>query len=296
MKVNMNAITKRSNVKMFDGEKLLVIVGCIGFLLAAICALYILNNGAIILPEGNVGSAFSFNAAIAVFVLSIAALLPLSGFSRRKRANLRWGFILTVLIGYGIETVQHFRGINPRFTQEGSIADMVLGGFFGLTSLILIVVTVLLAVSFFNGKKPIQRSPLYLGIRYAFISTMIAFAAGIFMVALQSRYTGLAGNFIMVHGLGFHALQAMPLLGWLTERTQKNEKRARYLIHIGGNAWMLSIMTLGIHTILGRSIFEWTPLPILAGSALVVWVICIGCLYKSLFHSPRNLLWTRDRS
>lgn len=262
-----------NNVKLFEGEKLLVIVSLIGFLLAAVCALYMTVNGAIILPEGNVKSAFSFNAAIALFVLCMAAFMPISGLNPRKRVRIRWGFILTALIGYGIETIQHFRGINPRFTKAGTISDTIVGGFFGLISLVLIIVTVLLAVSFFSRRGPIKRPLLNLGIRYAFVSTMIAFVAGIFMSVLQSRYTGAAGNFIVLHGLGFHALQTLPLLGWLLEQAKSEENRARRLIHIGSIAWIISNVFIGIQTILGGTVFELTILPIVAAAALLIWVI-----------------------
>lgn len=278
-----------SKITLFEGEKLLVGVSGIGFLLAAVCALYMGINGAIILPEGNVANAFSFNAAIAVFILSVAAFMPLAGLSPRKRARLRWGFILTILIGYGIETVQHFRGINPRFTQSGTIADIIIGGVFGLTSLVLIVVTVRLAAAFFSKGKPVARPLIHLGIRYAFVSTMIAFAAGIVMIVLQSRYMGPAGNVIIIHGLGFHALQTLPLLGWLLERAQTGEHRARRIIHTGSIAWLVCNLLIAMQTVLGGAVFELTPLPVLAGAALLGWVItAVVCSSERLKPDPVN--------
>ena len=89
---NRNA-AKEMDVRLFAGERLLVMVGLLGFALAAIIALYIGFNGAAVLPEGNLESAFSFDAAIGLFILSIAAIMPLSGFSSRKRAIIRWVFI-----------------------------------------------------------------------------------------------------------------------------------------------------------------------------------------------------------
>jgi len=247
----------------------------IGFILAAVCALYVALYGGVILPEGNVESAFSFNAAIAIFTLSIAALIQVSGLSTRSRKRIRWGFVFTILIGHGIETIQHFRGINPRFTQVGTLTDVLVGTFFGLISLVLITLTVLVAISFFRRRQADPHPILTLGIRYAFLSTMISFAAGICMSVIQSRYTGSAGNFIVIHGLGFHALQTLPVLGWLIEQSNFNEKRARVLIHLGSVFWLISILLIGIQTFIGRSTFEMSLLPILAGVALLGWFVVL---------------------
>src|SRR5690606_6667525 len=127
--------------------------GLLGFVLAGICAVYIGVNGSVVLPEGNVRSAFSFNAAIAVFILSVAALMPFAGLGDRQRIRLRRGFIFITMIGYGIENIQHFRGINPRYTEAGNIVDVIAGGFFGLISLMLIVVTLQLAASFYRKNQ-----------------------------------------------------------------------------------------------------------------------------------------------
>jgi len=274
----MKIVSKFIN-KLFSEEWLLVMMGMIGFFLAAICAIYVAVYGGEILPEGNVESAFSFNAAIAIFILSIAAFLPISGLSDRSRKRIRWGFAATILIGYGIETIQHFRGINPRFTQAGTITDIVVGIFFGLISLVLIALTVFVAISFFQKRNVIKHPFLILSIRYAFLSTMISFAAGIFMSVLQSRYTGQAGNFIVLHGLGFHALQTLPVLGWLIEQAESNEKRARALLHIGSVSWLISIVFIGIQTILGRTAFEISLLPILAVIALLGWFAALIVSY-----------------
>jgi len=219
-----------------------------------------------------VQSAFSFNAAIAIFTLSMAALLQVSGLNMSSRRWIRWGLVVTTLIGYGIETIQHFRGFNPRYTQVGTTMDMFVGTFFGIISLVLITLTVIIAVSFFRIKNEDQHPFLTLSIRYAFLSTMVSFAAGICMSVLQSRYTGAEGNFIVLHGLGFHALQTLPILGWLTERAKFNDKRARVLIHVGSTFWLISIILIGVQTILGRTTFEMSVLPMLVVIALLGWL------------------------
>src|SRR3954454_12445492 len=95
MKANRNAA--ELSVKLFEGERSLVVTGIIGFILSAGIAIYIFFQGPIISPVGNVRDAFSFNAAIGIFILSIAAILPLTKLGTGKRKVVRWLFIISSL-------------------------------------------------------------------------------------------------------------------------------------------------------------------------------------------------------
>lgn len=44
------------------------------------------------------------------------------------------------------------------------------------------------------------------------------------MILLQDRFTGDMGNIIVLHGIGFHALQTLIFPGWLLEKVQLNER------------------------------------------------------------------------
>ncbi|MDF2962021.1 MAG: hypothetical protein K0S39_3756 [Paenibacillus sp.] len=272
-------------MKLFKGEGLLVLTGLIGLGLAAGIAIYIAMYGSVILPEGNAESAFSFNAALGLFTLSMAAIFPLAGLQQRNRAMVRRFFIAAALLAYALETIQHFRGINPRFSQSSSIFDIISGILFGVDSLLLILVILLVAIPFFRKRQPDQRPLLVLGIRYSFLSIFVGFAAGIWMIMLQGRYTGGAGNLIVLHGLAFHSLQTLPLLGWLLDRLESNEPKARRLLHTGGIAWMLSIVLVGAQTYFGRSAFEAAPLPLLALIALLICLIVIAAAVWAVFQN-----------
>lgn len=287
MKEEKLSVPYQNEMKLFSGERLLVIVGLLGLLLAAGTGIYMLFNGSYVAPEGNLESVFSFNAAIGVFIISIAAFMPISGLSLRQKARIRWIFIVTTLFSYAIETIQHFRGINPRFSQVGSVVDMVAGGVFGLVSILIIVMTLLVTIPFFRKRKKSERPTLGLSIRYAFASTMLAYIAGIWMIVLQSRYTGAAGNILVLHGLGFHALQALPLVGWLLEKAKTNERHARQLIHTGCIAWLLSMILIGVQTALGQSVFEISLLSVLVAGILLIWV---GTLLVSIYLFRMSLL------
>lgn len=269
---NRNQKDFEPSLKLFAGEGSLVITGIIGFLLSAGIAVFILVKGPMIGPEGNVGDAFSFNAALGIFILSIAAILPLAKFGNRKRKLIRGYIVWYALFSYAVETVQNFRGFNPRFSQAGTVFDVALGISFGVVSLVLVTLMLFVAIQFFRMKQPYERPMLLMGIRYAFLSVMAANLAGIWMIVLQDRLIGAAGNIIVLHGMGFHSLQTLILTAWLLERVQFNDRLKKRLIHSGSIAWMLSILLIGLQTILGRSVFELTLLPILSAILLLGWL------------------------
>ncbi|OLS34753.1 hypothetical protein BTR25_21335 [Bacillus sp. MRMR6] len=283
------------SVKLFEGERGLVITGLIGFILSAGIAIYLFFQGPTILPEGNVKDAFSFNAAIGIFMISIAAILPLTKFAARKRRVIRWLFIFASLYCYTIETVQNFRGISPRFSREGTVVDMMAGILFGVISLLLVILTIVLAIHFLRMKQQHDRSLLIMGVRYAFISVLVGNFAGIWMIILQDRLTGDGGNVIILHGIAFHALQTLILPAWLLEKARIKDEIKKSLIHISSIAWMLSMLLIGIQTALGRTVFELTLVPILTGVLILVWLGTVTTVFVFLINLRRtNAVSTRS--
>lgn len=267
--------------KLFEGERALVLTGILGFILAGGISVYIFFNGALIGPEGNVRDAFSFNTAIGMFILSIAAILPLTRFGAKKRKAVRTFFITASLYSYIIETVQNFRGLNPRFSLEGTVIDTVAGMLFGVFSLVLVALTIILTIHFLRMKAPFQRPYLILGIRYAFVSVLMANLAGIWMILLQDRFTGDAGNLIVLHGIGFHALQTLILPAWILEKSNGSDRIKKAMIHIGSIAWMLMIGMITIQSALGHTVFELSTISIVAGLSLLGW---FGTLLMASMH------------
>lgn len=254
-------------------EPALTAAGLLGFTLAAFCAAMMAVQGVIVPPEGNLLSAFSFNAALGLFLITTAFLVPLAGFSRRKRQIFCWSYLVCAFYSYGAETVQHMRGFSPRYSQAGGTADAIIGGVFGLIAVLMIVYYVVLAWPFFRSRLLKDRPLLTIGIRYGMATTMLSFAGGLWMIALQSRYTGLEGNIIWFHGLGFHGLQMMPILALLVERNQSmSEKSRRHFLHAGGTAWLLLIILIGWQTTLGHSVLYPNAIMFISGGLLIGWV------------------------
>ncbi|SDI02745.1 hypothetical protein [Alteribacillus bidgolensis] len=275
------------NPVFFKGEKGLVLTGLLGFVLGSICAIYSVFFGAVIPPEGDLTKAISFNFAIGLFLLTTAAIVPFAGLSPGKRRFFTRSYIILALYSYGIETIQHFRGLDPRFSQYGQVSDLVFGGIFALVAISMIVYYAFFGWMFFREGSMKQRPSIMLGIRYGMITTMMSFTAGLWIIAIQSRYTGMGGNIIWLHGLGFHGLQLVPLLGWMLEKGI-SEKRKNRLIHVTGIAWILVVLCIGVQTIMGRSIFDVSIMMLLAyGFVLVCVVTSITAIFQ--FFQNRDM-------
>lgn len=255
---------------MFEGEKGLVLTGLLGFVLAAVCGIWTLVNGGEVSPGGDVSKAFSFDAALGIFLLSTAAILPLSAMGERSRFWFRRIYIGLALYSYGAETIQNFRGVNPRFVDSDSAFDQAAGNIFTFVALFLVLFYLYLGIQFFRSNVYKLRPEMAIGIRYAMIAVTVSFAAGIWISANQGRFTGVEGNIIWLHGLGFHALQAVPLVAWLVERTTANGRARRALVHTAGISYLLGLVAIGWQTAEGRALMEWSPLPVAASVCFLI--------------------------
>src|SRR6185369_16723400 len=117
-------VTERSVVGTVLGllrkERLLVRMAGVGIALAVVAGVIALVNGSWHLgAEGRLKEVARFDVAMAIFMLTMALLLPISGMS--AAAAQCWRRTLAGLIAFGlsVENIQNWRGIDPRFTHVG---------------------------------------------------------------------------------------------------------------------------------------------------------------------------------
>lgn len=284
---HQTVIATKTKVKFFEGEKWLVLAGLLGLLLAGVCLVRVMLYGGHVAPEGDVSKAFSFNAALGMFLLSTAAILPFSTMGAKSKAFFRWFYIILALYSYFAETVQHFRGVDPRYVTYATPFNVAVSSIFIIVAMLLVVVYVFLAVSYFRRKTCLLHPELVLGIRYAMIATMISFSAGIWISFNGGTSVGMHGNIIWLHGIGFHALQVMPIVAWMTQHSSLSARSRRTRIHIAGIAYLLGLIAVGWQTYLGNPVVQWSAVSLLGFSCFFISFVTGALVLRTTVKDPK---------
>ncbi len=247
-------------------------LGMAGLLLAAGCsAVAALRGGLALGAEGDLSKAITFDGAVGIYLLTLGFFVPLADFTARGlRRWLGWTIGLFVY-AYGLETIQTLRGLDPRFTKVGSPVDQILGGVFFVAALGVIALFCILAIKLIRRDVHGAQGLILLAIRYAIAAAMIAFAAGVWMSAVSGRRVGLAGNILPLHALGFHGLQAVPLVGWLLSRSALSGQDARRWVHLAGAGWIAACLAVAWQTAAGQPVTEFSVAMALAVLFVLAW-------------------------
>jgi hypothetical protein len=239
--------------------------------LSALTAVVALTHGPVVPPEGELSKAISFDLAMGIYMITLGFIAPVARFSPVGERRWVGAGVVMALYAYGAETVQQLRGIDPRFSRVAGPVDAIFGNIFALVSLGLIAMFVILAVRLARRGTGGADGLLLLGLRYAGAATMLAFAGGIWMIANGGRHTGAAGTILILHALGFHALQATPLVAWLFSRSTVAGPEARRWVHAAGLAWCAACLGVAWQTALGQPLSEPSPAMLLTLVALGGW-------------------------
>ena len=258
----------------------LTLLGLAGLALAAICLAAALIRGVEISPEGNLLDTATFDAALGFFMLTLAVLA--SGIPWRSRERRVWTSLLIglTLYAYAIETVQAFRGLDPRFSRVAGSIDQAAGGIFFLVALAIMLCFTTVAVKYFLAPA----TPLTVGVRYGALASWVAFGVGIWMsLVTRGRVVPEAGNLLVVHALGFHGLQTIPGVALLLRWTGTAQSVARRRVHCAGLAWLTACLAVAWQSGTGRPIAELSPAT--AGAAL-----CLSVFGLAVFLAVRAWL------
>ena len=246
----------------------------LGIVLGIGCAVAIVVRGSeLVGAEGHLRKAMAFDVAVGIYLLTLILLLPLARFSRRGLAAWRVSMTLLTLYAFAMENVQIARGIDPRFTQVGSVADQILGGFFFLAAMGMVVTFAIVAWKVLARRMDGADGPLLLAVRYGAAAVFGAFAAGMWMSAVQGSRAGAEGSILPLHAIGFHGMQALPLVAILLTWAGVSMARARPWIHAAGVAWLAACAAVAWQTAQGRPALEVSPANAVAAAALLAWAV-----------------------
>jgi hypothetical protein len=151
---------------------------------------------------------------------------------------------------------------------------VVAGIVFGLTALSNTILFVILGLRFFRSDVLADRAVLRLGVRYGAAAFWLSFAVGIVMSVNSGRDIGDDGNLLLVHGLGVHGIQALPLVALLVSAAGLNP--AMTWVHAAGIGWLAACAGALAQAALGARPLDASTLTVLIVAGLAVWAAVAG--------------------
>jgi hypothetical protein len=262
----------------------LIAVGIAGIGVAAVCAVGVAFWGRYVPPEGKLLDAATFTFGVGVFTLTIALLLPLAGYSPSARRRWRRAFYIFVVYGLVLESLQAFRGLDPRFTEVGDPIDEIAGAVFGVTAAFNTVLFVLLGLRFFRSNVLVDRPILRAGIRYGVVAVALSFGVGIVMSVNSGREIGEDGDLLLAHALGVHGLQALPLVALLVATGAVARPSA--WVHWAGGCWLAACSAALLQAVFGEPPFEWSVFTAAVLVGLAGWAVSMARAIPSSIRVP----------
>ncbi|MGH9321971.1 MAG: hypothetical protein ACRD3V_19050 [Vicinamibacteria bacterium] len=272
-------------LRLYAHELPLFWTGVLGLCLGVICFIGMAYHGLIVEPEGNLYKAATFDIAVGLFLLTLALIVRTAGFTPRGQARFHFTLIGLALFGYGVETIQIFRGFDPRFSRVASPLDQAIGGIFFLSALGIMVLFLVLMTRFFFRPTSGENGVLVLALRYGAVASVLAFGVGIAMSVLGGPRVGATGNLLPLHAAGFHGLQATPLVALLLLWAGVPPEDARRAVHCSGILWLSACAAVAWQSAGGRSVLELSPATAIAATVLLVWAIILSRAFAAFHRS-----------
>jgi hypothetical protein len=257
--------------RLYAHERPLFWLGILGLALGTVCFAGMAFHGLIVEPEGNLYKAASFDVAVGIFALTLALIVPAAVFTPRGLSRWRWTLIGLTVFGYAVETLQIFRGLDPRFSRVAGPLDQAIGGVFFLSAIGILICFLVLMTRFFFRPTSGEGGALVLALRYGALASLLAFGVGIAMSVHGGPRIEPAGNLLPLHAAGFHGLQAIPLIALLLGWAGVSPGDARRAVHLGGTAWLLACLAIAWQIGGGRSVLEPAPASAAALLVLIGW-------------------------
>jgi hypothetical protein len=261
--------------RTYREERWVFLASAAGVALGLTLTVYALINGRYIPPEGDLKKPISFNVALGIFTATQALMLPYSNLKARGRARWRRWSIGALLFAFAVETTQQLRGLDPRFSRYGTAFDDVLGGLFFLSALVVMALFVVLVGSVLRRRRSQTSDLISVSLYYALAAAAVGFGAGFWMSAIGGPRIGDA-NVLPLHALGFHGLQAIPLVALLFAWTETPWPVARSWTHIAGVAWLGATFAVALQTARGVPLFDPSPALWMASVFILAYVVALG--------------------
>jgi len=175
-----------------------------------------------------------FSASIAIYAATIAWFIGYLPKERRSISIISWGIAICMIAEIVCIILQAARATTSHFNNT-TLFNSAIFGVMGIMIILNTLFDAFLLALFFKEETHLPSSYLW-GIRLGLALFIIAALEGIFMIARMSHSVGVAdggaglpfinwstegGDLRVAHFLGLHALQAMPLAGFILYRLSR---------------------------------------------------------------------------
>ena len=209
-----------------------------------------------------------FDLSVVIYLVTIAGMLSGIVGLRRSRLVIGWGIGVAMIVEDFIISMQSLRGVRSHMnyaTLFDGVAFGIMGNFIAFNTLL---IAWLLVLACFNRTQ--WSRPIAWGVRLGLLALVAGSMEGVLMV-IHGAHTvggpdGSAGLFFVnwsrqfgdlrvAHFFAIHALQAMPLFGWLLTRTQLAERVKLTLVVVGFLAYMAGVGALFEQAMAAQPVF-----------------------------------------
>ena len=256
--------------KLYARSKVLAITGWIHLALLAGMLVFSAFDSRLVMGINPWTKPIKFAISITIYVWTVAWLLDYLRLPSWAKRIISWGISISMLTEIGCITAQAARGTTSHYNVKTPLDAAI---FFTMGNMIVLnsVLALVLLIFFFTRKFDVPRPYLW-GIRCGLVIFLAASAIGGVMIAHGSHSVGVkdggpglpivnwstqGGDLRVAHFLGLHALQVLPVIGFLISRHRSwtIPQKTAYVFALSG-AYALFIALLYFQAIRGSPMLK----------------------------------------
>ena len=220
--------------ELYHRDRLLFFTGAFMLLLLVVATLLSISDTRLILGLNPWIKPMKFMVSITIFLWTVAWFMPETEPRPRSRALVRWTIALAMTVEIAMIVMQSVRGTTSHFNHESAFDDAVFS-IMGL-GVVFNTAAMLLFLWIIRRDTPPNRAGYIWGIRFGVAMFLLASLQGAVIVGNDAHTVGAAdggpglpfvnwstqfGDLRIAHFFGMHAMQILPLLGFMLDRTTR---------------------------------------------------------------------------
>ena len=219
--------------ELYHRDRVLFFTGSFMLLLLVVSTLLSISDTRQILGLNPWIKPMKFMVSITIFLWTVAWFMPETEPRPRSRAFVRWTIATAMTVEIVMIVMQSLRGVPSHFNHESAFDDAVfsimgMGVVFNTAAMVLFLWII-------RRDTPVHRAGYIWGIRFGVALFLLASLQGVVIVVNDAHTVGAAdggpglpfvnwstryGDLRVAHFFGMHAMQALPLLGFMLDKTR----------------------------------------------------------------------------